>query len=47
MSEKLEKVISFIEENGGIVKKEQFKELDVDYRHILEFVEAVKKCSFI
>ena len=40
MSEKLEKVISFIEENGGIVKKEQFKELDVDYRHILEFVEA-------
>ncbi len=37
--EALREVREFIEAHGGIVKKEQFDELDVDYRRILEFVE--------
>jgi predicted transcriptional regulator of viral defense system len=36
----LEKLKTFIEEKGGIVKKEEFASLDVDYRKILEFVES-------
>lgn len=38
----LQEVLDFIEAHGGIVKKEQFAELDVDYRRILDFVEAGK-----
>lgn len=38
--ETLEKLCAFINEKGGIVKKEEFAALDVDYRKILEFVEA-------
>lgn len=38
--EALREVIEFIDAHGGIVKKEQFAGLDVDYRRILEFVEA-------
>ena len=38
--ETLEKLRTFINEKGGIVKKEEFAALDVDYRKILEFVEA-------
>ena len=38
--ETLEKLRAFINEKGGIVKKEEFAALDVDYRKILEFVEA-------
>lgn len=38
--ETLEKLRTFINEKGGIVKKEEFATLDVDYRKILEFVEA-------
>lgn len=38
--EALEKLRAFINEKGGIVKKEEFAALDVDYRKILEFVEA-------
>lgn len=30
---------AFIDKKGGIVKKEEFSELDVDYRQILEFVK--------
>lgn len=37
--ETLDKLRSFIEKKGGIVKKEEFAELDVDYRKILEFVD--------
>lgn len=37
--EALQEIRDFIEAHGGIVKKEQFGELDVDYRRILEFVE--------
>ena len=35
--ETLEKLRAFINEKGGIVKKEEFAALDVDYRKILEF----------
>ena len=38
----LQEIQEFIEAQGGIVKKEQFAELDVDYRRILEFVEEGK-----
>ena len=34
----LEKVIQCIDENGGIVKKEQLSDLGIDYRRILDFV---------
>ena len=37
--ETLEKLRAFINEKGGIVKKEEFAALDVDYRKILELVE--------
>ena len=37
--ETLEKLYAFIEKKGGIVKKEEFAELGVDYRKILQFVE--------
>lgn len=37
--EALEAVQAFIDQNGGIVKKEEFAQLDVDYRKILEFVD--------
>lgn len=40
LEETLEKVRTFIDEKGGIVKKEEFSALDVDYRKILELVEA-------
>ena len=39
LEETLEKVRTFIDEKGGIVKKEEFSALDVDYRKILELVE--------
>lgn len=35
----LQKVIQCIDENGGIVKKEQLSDLGIDYRRILDFVE--------
>lgn len=35
----LKEVIECINENGGIVKKEQFSSIGVDYRRILDFVE--------
>ena len=38
--ETLEKLRTLVNEKGGIVKKEEFAALDVDYRKILEFVEA-------
>lgn len=38
--ELLEKLRAFIEEKGGIVKKEEFAALDIDYRKILEFVDS-------
>lgn len=34
----LREVLEFIDAHGGIVKREQFSELDVDYRRIIEFV---------
>ncbi|MCI7323419.1 MAG: hypothetical protein MR508_09025 [Lachnospiraceae bacterium] len=37
--EVLEAVRAFIDQKGGIVKKEEFTQLDVDYRKILEFVD--------
>ena len=37
--ETLKKLCAFIDEKGGIVKKEEFAELGVDYRKILQFVE--------
>lgn len=37
--ELLEKLCTFIDEKGGIVKKEEFTALGVDYRKILQFVE--------
>ena len=40
--EALREVQEFIEANGGIVKKEQLGELEIDYRRILEFVEEGK-----
>lgn len=42
LEETLEKVRTFIDEKGGIVKKEEFSSLDVDYRKILELVEEGK-----
>ena len=35
----LELIIKCIDENGGIVKREQLSELGIDYRRILDFVE--------
>ena len=37
--EALEKVHKLIDSHGGIVKKEEFADIDVDYRRILDFVE--------
>lgn len=36
----LDEILKLIEEQGGIVKKEQFKELGIDYRRILDFVQS-------
>ena len=36
----LEQITQLIEEQGGIVKKEQFTELGLDYRRILDFVQS-------
>ena len=36
----LEEIRKFIDKKGGIVKKEEFSELGVDYRKILEFVDS-------
>lgn len=36
----LDQILQLIEEQGGIVKKEQFTELGIDYRRILDFVQA-------
>ena len=36
--EALEKVHKLIDSHGGIVKKEEFADIDVDYRRILDFV---------
>ena len=41
-TELLEEVISLIEEHGGILRREQMKSKGIDYRHILDFVEAGK-----
>ncbi|MCM1284205.1 MAG: type IV toxin-antitoxin system AbiEi family antitoxin domain-containing protein [Muribaculaceae bacterium] len=40
--EVLRELQEFIDAHGGIVKKEQFAGLDVDYRRILDFVEEGK-----
>ena len=37
--EALEAIRTFIDQKGGIVKKEEFAQLNVDYRKILEFVD--------
>ena len=36
----LEQITQLIEEQGGLVKKEQFTELGIDYRRILDFVQS-------
>ena len=36
----LEQITQLIEEQGGIVKTEQFTELGIDYRRILDFVQS-------
>lgn len=36
----LEQITQLIEEQGGIVKKEQFTELGIDYRRIMDFVQS-------
>lgn len=36
----LEQITQLIEAQGGIVKKEQFTELGIDYRRILDFVQS-------
>ena len=36
----LDEILRLIEEQGGIVKKEQFTELGIDYRRILDFVQS-------
>lgn len=36
----LDEILQLIEEQGGIVKKEQFAELGIDYRRILDFVQS-------
>ena len=38
--EALEKVHKLIDSHGGIVKKEEFADIEVDYRRILDFVES-------
>lgn len=38
--ETLERLYQWIDEKGGIVKKEEFAELNIDYRKILAFVES-------
>ena len=35
-----DEILKLIEEQGGIVKKEQFTELGIDYRRILDFVQS-------
>ena len=40
--EALEKVHKLIDSHGGIVKKEEFADIDVDYRRILDFVESLE-----
>lgn len=35
----LNMIKEFIDKNGGIVKKEQFAELNIDYRRILDYLE--------
>lgn len=43
VSEKiLEEITEFINENGGVAKREQLTELGIDYRRILDFVERGK-----
>lgn len=36
----LDEILKLIEEQGGIVRKEQFTELGIDYRRILDFVQS-------
>lgn len=36
----LDEILQLIEKQGGIVKKEQFTELGIDYRRILDFVQS-------
>ena len=36
----LDEILKLIEEQGGIVKKEQFTGLGIDYRRILDFVQS-------
>ena len=36
----LDEILKLIEEQGGIVKKEQFTELGIDYRRILDIVQS-------
>lgn len=38
----LEQIIKCMEENGGILKKEQMSKLGIDYRYVLDFVETGK-----
>ena len=40
IAQALEQITQLIEEQGGIVKKEQFTELGIDYRRILDFVQS-------
>lgn len=40
LEQTLKKIQEFIDQKGGIVKKEEFASLDVDYRKILDFVES-------
>ncbi len=39
-SEILEQIVTQIDQNGGIVKREQLSKLGIDYRRILGFVES-------
>lgn len=40
MSEEIrQRILTFIEEHGGVAKREQLCELGIDYRRILDFVE--------
>ncbi len=36
----LDEILQLIEKQGGIVKKEQFTELGIDYRRVLDFVQS-------
>lgn len=36
----LERLVEFIDQHGGIVKKEQLAELGIDYRRILDYVDS-------